>query len=272
MRTLLTLILLSVVALTSCDEGRQMAGDIINEPVATEPVMPDLGTQVAVTYSVYDVNQDGKVSNVDLALVSAALGQTNPDNPRLDVDQSGAVDGNDLILIGNNFGGAPTAELMATETPVATQTPTEAPVAEPEYLSLSLDNALSLTPGVYKFRPDSFSGFDGYIATLEWGSIDLFGDPVIGYPEDSPKLSITIELNPPPFDTQLDGRGTLGFARLDTGEFIVDDLIVEIGRELRRGTETVGPRNNRYEYTYVVYEGTALENVSNPDRLFEYDE
>ena len=256
MRTLLTLILLSVVALTSCDEGRQMAGDIINEPVATEPVMPDLGTQVAVTYSVYDVNQDGKVSNVDLALVSDALGESPPSDPRLDVNGNGAVDGQDLILVSNHLGNT-----VATE-PVAT---------EPEYLSLSLDNALSLTPGVYKFRPDSFSGFDGYIATLEWGSIDLFGDPVIGYPEDSPKLSITIELNPPPFDTQLDGRSTLGFARRDTGEFIVDELIVEIGRELRRGTETVGPRNNRYEYTYVVYEGTALENVSNPERLFEYE-
>ena len=273
MRTLLTLILLSVVALTSCDEGRQMAGDIINEPVATEPVMPDLGTQVAVTYSVYDVNQDGKVSNVDLALVSAALGQTNPDNPRLDVDQSGAVDGNDLILIGNNFGGAPTTDLMATETPVATQTPTEAPVAEPEYLELTLDNALSLTPGVYKFRPSSYTESDEIIGTLEWGSVDAWGDPIIGadYPADAPKISVAIELKREPYLLQLDSTRTIGFARLDTGEFIVDELIVEIGQELRRGTGKGGPRGNRYDWTWIVYEGTALENASNPERLFEYE-
>ena len=164
------------------------------------------------------------------------------------------------------------SDIVASETAPTETIATEPVATEPEYLSLSLDNALNLTPGIYKFRPASFSGFDGFIGTLEWRSIDLFGDPVIGYPADAPKISLTIELNPPPFDTQLDGTGTLGFARLDTGEFIVDELIVEIRQELRRGKETVGPRGNRYEYTYVVYEGTALENVTNPDRLFEYDE
>ena len=176
-----------------------------------------------------------------------------------------------IVVLGCEDGKQMTLNVI---NPVATDAIVSEPVAtEPEYLSLSLENALSLTPGVYKFRPASFSGFDGYIGTLEWGSVDAWGDPVIGYPEDAPKISVSIELNPTPFDMQADGiTQTLGFARLDTGEFIVDELIVEIGRELRRGTETVGPRNNRYEYTYIVYEGTALENVSNPDRLFEYDE
>ena len=202
MRTLLTLTLIcAMFAFTGCDEGKQMAGNIISEPAT-------------------------------------------PDTTMLTVAE-----------------------------PVATETPTEepAPAVEPEYLSLTLDNALSLQPGTYKFRPSGYSESSETIGTLDWGSVDAWGDPIIGYPADAPKISVAIELKPEPYSLQLDGTRTVGFARLDTGEFIVDELIVEIGKELRRGTEQGGPRGNRYDWTWIVYEGTALENASNLDRLFEYE-
>ena len=97
MRILMTFALLAaMIFAVGCDEGQQMAMNVVSEPVASD-------------------------------IIAA---ETIP------------------------------VESVAPETPVAT---------EPEYLSLSFDNALSLQPGIYKFRPDSFSGFDGFIGTLEWG-------------------------------------------------------------------------------------------------------
>ena len=66
--------------------------EIVRFEVGEEPV-----------YVQYDVNQDGKVNNADLGLVTAALGQSPPVNPRVDVDGSGTVDGNDLLLVIENF-------------------------------------------------------------------------------------------------------------------------------------------------------------------------
>ena len=51
-----------------------------------------------------DVNQDGQVTLADLAVVTAALGQTNPANPRVDVNGDGLVDGKDIAIIGEFLG------------------------------------------------------------------------------------------------------------------------------------------------------------------------
>ena len=67
----------------------------------TEIVRFEVGD--APIYTQYDVNQDGRVDDADLGLVSAALGQSSPVNPRVDVDGSGTVDGNDLLLVIENF-------------------------------------------------------------------------------------------------------------------------------------------------------------------------
>ena len=49
-----------------------------------------------------------------------------------------------------------------------------------------------------------------------------------------------------------------------------DELLVEIGKKLRDGTEESGERGNRYTYTYIVYQGVALENLRHTDQAFEY--
>ena len=255
MRTLLTLILLSVVALTSCDEGRQMAGDIINEPVATEPVMPDLGTQVAVTYSVYDVNEDGAVDSTDLSLVSAALGQANPDNPRLDVDGNGSVDGGDIILVSNHLG----------DTSVPTEEPT--PAVESEYPEITYENAFDLEPGVYRMRPNSYSSRsagigDDIISVLLWGSVGDFGVPIAGAPPDAPKILLVVGLDPKPYEKMLDGRLVI-----EAG----DEILVEIADKFLVLEETGGERGNRFTYEAVYYDGKVIANLTNPDRIFESD-
>ena len=54
------------------------------------------------TFSKYDVNKDGVVDNTDAALVADALGERNPDNPRLDVNGDGSVNFLDLLLVFDN--------------------------------------------------------------------------------------------------------------------------------------------------------------------------
>ena len=65
-------------------------------------------------YPPWDVNQDGSVDATDVALVTAALGQTGDNilSPRMDVNRDGTVDQDDLTLVTDNLdtdGGAPSS-------------------------------------------------------------------------------------------------------------------------------------------------------------------
>ena len=62
-------------------------------------------TTPETTYRAEDVNQDGKVDNVDVGMVAAALFSGNPPaNPgRLDVNGDGVLNILDLIQVGNNL-------------------------------------------------------------------------------------------------------------------------------------------------------------------------
>lgn len=156
---------------------------------------------------------------------------------------------------------------------VATEEP--APLVETQPFEITFDNAFDLPAGIYHFRPNSYSetGNPGeeVITSLDWGSVNLFGEEIEGLPPDTPKVLVIIELNPQPYGKMLNGKLAIEFERLADGTVIVDELLVEIGEKLREGTEQGGERGNRYSYTYIVYEGTALENLTNPDRAFEYE-
>ena len=59
-----------------------------------------------VTYSIYDVNQDGVINQLDITRAQRAYGASEGDatwNPLADVNDDGTVDINDLILIINHF-------------------------------------------------------------------------------------------------------------------------------------------------------------------------
>lgn len=157
--------------------------------------------------------------------------------------------------------------------PVATEEP--APLVETQPFEITFDNAFDLPAGIYRFRPNSYNSADDLdnevITGLNWGSVNLFGEEIEGLPPDTPKVLVIIELNPQPYGKMLNGKLAIEFERLADGTVIVDELLVGIGEKLREGTEQGGERGNRYAYTYIVYEGTALENLTNPDRAFEYE-
>ena len=265
MRHLLCAFIVIIVAFTACDQGREMVTPVVQEIVADDTPVISIAEDTIV-YSQYDVNQDGIVDNTDLALVSAAIGQRQPANPRLDVDGSGVVDGTDIILVSNNFG-----ELVSdTEQDLGIIETIEPTVVKPEIPEITFENAEDLQPGTYRIIPtthwETFEAGADFITSLEWGSVDSSGFPVKGYPADAPKISISIGLSPYPFSEQLDGKRTIEY------EPEVDEILVEIVKKLSQREDKGGPRDNRYTVTYVVYEGKLLENLTRPDRKIEYDE
>ena len=84
-----------------------------------------LRTDDPSVYSQYDVDQDGEVNDYDFDLVTLAIGQRNPKNPRLDVDGNGIVDETDTKLVLENFGAT---GVETPQTPVATDDTPQTPL------------------------------------------------------------------------------------------------------------------------------------------------
>ena len=131
MRTLLTLFLLTMTSI-GCQDMQKPVMRVISETVATEePTTEPVETEpVETEYSQYDVNLDGVVDAADLDLVSAAFGETNPENLRLDVNSDGIVNTVDLVLVSGHVGEeAPSDEIEGEIVPIELESP---PVVEPE--------------------------------------------------------------------------------------------------------------------------------------------
>ena len=58
----------------------------------------------AVTFPAWDINKDGITNATDVGLVTAALRQKPPKNPRTDVNGDGVVDGKDLAVVAEHLG------------------------------------------------------------------------------------------------------------------------------------------------------------------------
>ena len=86
------------------------SGDII-------PAVPPNITITVGEYPAWDVNQDGRVSILDLILVAQDLGSGTPANLRTDVNRDGTINIQDLILVAQNFGKSADS---ATASPVLT--------------------------------------------------------------------------------------------------------------------------------------------------------
>ena len=85
-----------------------------------ESISGYLYTDITITlYPSWDVNEDGSVDNTDLALVTAALGQSGEDivNPRTDINGDGVVDNDDLTFVTAHLdadNGAPSSSELLT--------------------------------------------------------------------------------------------------------------------------------------------------------------
>ena len=141
-------------------------------------------TQDMPVYSLYDVNLDGKVDNTDLELVSAAIGQRQPTNPRLDIDRNGIIDGQDIILVSDNF--------SETTIDTAEQDIVIQEVPQPPQKTLdTIDTYLALKPTTDEntITPINRSNDWGPYVTQEktreglYYSLAVDDDPALGEPE-----------------------------------------------------------------------------------------
>ena len=93
------------------------AGDSKGQPIhMTSPEFRiRLKTETSTTIPAWDVNEDGVTDAQDLLLVTLALGQKPPKNPRTDVNGDGIVDAKDAVLVTEHLGegAAPAAPLTA---------------------------------------------------------------------------------------------------------------------------------------------------------------
>jgi len=78
-------------------EFSSVTGDII-------PTVPPNMTITVSGYPAWDVNQDGRVSIIDLVLVANDFGSGAPVNLRTDVNRDGVINIQDLIIVANHFG------------------------------------------------------------------------------------------------------------------------------------------------------------------------
>ena len=119
--------------------------DIALYAPAVEPTPP------VKTYPAWDVNEDGKTDVTDLVMVAAALGTSNPENPRLDVNGDGTVNIQDLILVATHLG-----EVAAAAAPMIVELPKH---FTPETLQPVLD--------LLRTQNDGSLAFQRAIANLE---------------------------------------------------------------------------------------------------------
>ena len=83
----------------------------------TGAIIPSVPPNITITvgeYLAWDVNQDGRVSIVDLVLVAKDFGSSIPANFRIDVNRDGVINIQDLILVAQHLG-----ESTATAAPSA---------------------------------------------------------------------------------------------------------------------------------------------------------
>ena len=121
--------------------GVTVRDDPTNE-ATTDPT--DETVPPAKTYPPWDVNEDGKTDITDLVAVAAALGTSNPENPRLDVNGDGTVNISDLILVATHLG-----EVAAAAAPIIVELPKH---FTPETLQQALDLLRTHNDGSLSFQ------------------------------------------------------------------------------------------------------------------------
>jgi len=80
------------------------AGTLKGETIPTMSPELVISVEGRVARPAWDVNEDGITNAKDVELVTNALGQKPPKNPRTDVNGDGVVDGKDLALVAEHLG------------------------------------------------------------------------------------------------------------------------------------------------------------------------
>ena len=131
-------------------------------------------------------------------------------------------------------------------------------------------------------------GFDFFYDALYFGSVTWSGHLNEDFPTDAPKIAVAFYLEPKPYsrtrddlpvidavfylDGVIDPDMEFGGVWSEGHTFIHDEIIIEITdqpykEQLQGGSRATG----KYTYTASYYTVVAIENLTHPDRKFEYE-
>lgn len=141
------------------------------------------------------------------------------------------------------------------------------------YTEITFENAHELRPGIYRFTPTEYYAEaddlgEEVIQELIWGNVGFLGNPVnkIDFPEDVPKIRVTIYLTPTPYKKSKLGVPVI---EVDDDWVVLDEVLVRIFFTIERTEKEGGERGNKFKYLNVRHKGAAMRNLTNPDRIFE---
>lgn len=150
--------------------------------------------------------------------------------------------------------------------------------------TITFDNVLALetgkqykvTPVAIDFSMASEQGNDQLANSFYFGSMGLMeGSGLLpGLPEDTPVVFSHFDLNPAPYAYSVDNEPVFGIEDWEVAEFgKADEILIEIKRVIERGERTSPGGRGRDPVTYFFanYSAVAVENLTNPDRKFEYE-
>ena len=148
------------------------------------------------------------------------------------------------------------------------------------YPKVTFENVLDLIPGEkYRLRPLSISGqghgLDAIITDLVFGSLTNVGPVALrpDLPADTLKVVAWFTLTPAPYETTPDSEPVFGIFDWQGSAGEPDEIIIEIKEktELVERTSPGGRGRDPSTYNIVRYEAVAIENLTHPDRTFEYE-
>ena len=148
----------------------------------------------------------------------------------------------------------------------------------PEIPEITFENALNLVVGRrYRFRPTHLETTtdqwgEVVLRGVTWGNIDSDLEFVerSDFPTDAPKIKLDIWFseNQPYFETR-DDKPIIRHTIINN-QPISDEILVEITTSPFVEDARGGQRGNKIDFKHVRYQGVAIENLTLPDRVFEY--
>ena len=214
-----------------------------------------------------------------------AVTHVQDERSRADVNQDGIINILDLVIVAKYLSKQEEMKPVLTLEPVSEQPIPETEAQEPVYPEVTHENALNLIQGeTYRLRPSSVHEFedgfgDSVIASIYWGTVDAWGQLHKGVSPEDPKTRVEFDLRDKrPYSQTLDNKRVIDWVEQDDGTFLHNEILIRI--ESKRiqviGVEhptqrTGGPRGNRFTYEAATYWAVPIENLTHPDRKFEYE-
>ncbi len=187
-----------------------------------------------------------------------------------------------FVIIGCDQGQKMMKPVLTPEPEVIAEPsiPEPPPPVEEVIPEITHSNALRLRLGeTYRLRPSSYYELpDGFgeltIRYIYWGTVDDQGRLHKGVSPEDPKTRLKFYLiDKNPYSRTLDGKPVIDWVDLDDGSRVYDEILIRVttGPIWDETEKTGGPRGDRFTYAVADYWAVPIENLTHPDRTFEYE-